>query len=928
MRAFCVLLPGVIVPLALSMAAPACATPWCSTPLAKWSEGVTWDVNDQFPPPYGAWAEGAEGVTAEGKAPLWSTMLLPGDQGAAQKVSVTFTVDKSSGAKRQLPGGCVRWGFHWGENLPGWDVGLVLRYKDPLHFYRLQLSASRGELSLWDSSGGFLQLIPVSCEAGQPHTLAISARNAHFEASLDGKPVLDYWDRTLPHLSGQVGLAVYQSQVRFSAFSVSSTPAETRPMPPHQAGFSVETAEGVRCGDPAYDQATTGSVILFDGREPIGYFWPSKQGDAPANLFWEAVKLKPGWRPSYYLVLEPAVNYKYPGLTEPLPGAIKVDKQGETLALRVRLEDPQGFVADHAITAAYDGTRGVYRYTDEVKARYTAAEPYLTHQLELIDPLTYNNRMPGAEVMNKWSPSGHRWHVYQGPGGQWLRYPIVDYLGDYNNQETDWPKLTTFLYPDPAACPTWEFTLGWEKPEKRMMVLGQCTWGYDFHHVDSGSSSPWPAGTERNYTLTLTALLPDEAKALYEKSVLSPKIAAAKETPAAFCAEGTTFDKKTPLQDPTWTMNWSGPVDDTEGRADRHSARIDGPGVAGAFLYQYAFEQHAKRWWVRGWTKSQGVTGRGLQMRIKYSYQPQPEDVLYLDGRGNRDWTYFSFVTTVPKVRDCTSLSFELDGQGTVWLDDIAISALKEGEEPKLTEFPLPAELAPHQDLLIDLTMKQQPTTGVWDESYNGHHLMLHGPTWMQEQGRGFLRFNGTSDYALIPLQPSLEPRDGPPGSEYKPIFPLKEFTYELWARPQLPAQPGAWMMLFEYRMNPRFLLKPVPGKADVLTLEYENDQYRADKVGFETEVPVDQWVHLVATHGGGKVVLYVNGQAVGEKPYDPNGPGFGFFEYNWRYQIGTHYFSGMWYKGDLGPLRLYTKVLTPDEVKERYEKGWPEKGE
>ena len=852
--------------------------------------------------------------------------MLPGDQGPAQIVRVGFTVDKTSGATRALPGGCYRWGFHWGENLPGWDVGVVLRYKDPLNFYRVQLSASRGELALWDSAGGFLQLIPVKVELGQPHALKITARGAHFEVSLDDQPVMDYWDATLPHRSGQVGLAVYQSAVRFTQFAVGKTGDSDRPMPKHTPKFTLETAEGVPLGDAStdYSQMKNGEVILFDGREPILRLSPTKAGGTGLSLFLEAMKFKPGWRPAYYTVMEPAVNYKYPELTGPLPGALQVDKQGDTAVVRVHLEDPTGMASDHTFTVTYDTQRGVYRYSDDVKAKYTAAQPYATAQLELLDPLTYNNRIPGAQVLNKWAPSGHRWHVYTGAGGQWLRYPIVDFLGEYNNQQTDWPKLSTFLYPDPAACPSWELELGWQ-PEKRQFDLGQCTWGYDFHHVEEGPTVGFPAGTERNYKLTYTALPPDEAKALYEKSAISPKILSSKEVYAAFDAAGTSFDQTTTLAKPTSTMNWGGTVDDTVGHTDKHSGRIDGPGVAGAYLYQYILEQHAKRWWVRGWMKSKDVTGRGLQMRLKYAYQPQPEDLHYLDARGTHDWTYFSFVTEVPKVRDCSNLTFELDGQGTVWLDDIAISALPEGESPKLTEFPLPAELTPSQDLLIDLTMKQKPTTGVWDESYNGHHLMLTGPTWRQEKGRSFVRFNGTSDHASIPLKSTLEPRDGPPGSEYKPIFALKAFTYELWARPELPAQPGAPMMLFEYRMNPRFALKPAPGKADAFTLEYENDQYRADKVAFETEVPVGKWLHLVATHGDGKVALYVNGAKVGEKTYNPNGPGFGFFEYTWRYQLGAHYAQGWWYKGDVGPIRLYTKALTEEEVKARYEKGWPE---
>ena len=102
-----------------------------------------------------------------GLANCWSTRLLPGDQ-KDTGIKVRFTVQDSSKAARQMPGGCVRWGFHYGENLPGWDFGVVLGYQDPLNFYRVQVSAARGEMALWDANGGFLQIVPCAVAVGKP----------------------------------------------------------------------------------------------------------------------------------------------------------------------------------------------------------------------------------------------------------------------------------------------------------------------------------------------------------------------------------------------------------------------------------------------------------------------------------------------------------------------------------------------------------------------------------------------------------------------------------------------------------------------------------------------------------------------------------------------------------------------------------------
>lgn len=174
-------LPAVLLVLLLVAALPCHAAPWSSVPLERWAEmplvgSTTYAMPPGGPPPipannraavpvpqppYGKWVEAADGsLVAVGLINCWSTLLRPGSQGADTQIRVRFTVQESCQARRQLPGGCVRWGFHWGENLPGWDVGVVFGYRDPLNYYRLQLSAARGEPALWDATGGFLQLIP------------------------------------------------------------------------------------------------------------------------------------------------------------------------------------------------------------------------------------------------------------------------------------------------------------------------------------------------------------------------------------------------------------------------------------------------------------------------------------------------------------------------------------------------------------------------------------------------------------------------------------------------------------------------------------------------------------------------------------------------------------------------------------------------
>jgi hypothetical protein len=506
---------------------------------------------------------------------------------------------------------------------------------------------------------------------------------------------------------------------------------------------------------------------------------------------------------------------------------------------------------------------------------------------------------------------------------------LIDYLDGYNGQPTRWAGFQDFLYPDPVACPAFEVTPGWEQPPGRSFDLGLCHWGYDFHHTEEGASIVLPVGSKRDYTLVLTALPAAEAQEIFARSVVAPKVAASREQYPIFEPAGTTFTTLSTRSAPTSTMVWDGgTVDDTTGRTDKHSLRLEGPETAKVQVNQYAIEQWAEKWWVRGWFRSEGVGGRGLLVRVKYSYAREPEEIFYVGGLGSHDWTFFSFLTTVPRTRDCTNLEFELDGPGRVWLDDVAFSAVTEGKEPTVTPFAMPAGLEPRTDLLIDLSPTKDPGKGVYDESRNGHALLLQGPTWVTEEGRGFLRFDGKDDFGFIPLKPVLEPRDPPPGTTgpeiYKPIFRLDEFTYEIWVRPhQPPDSKVGRMYIFDYRRNPQAYFDQLDAQPGKCRLVYINSIFQGQEIRFEQTVPYDEWLHIVATHGNGKVILYLNGEKTGEVGYDPKGPGFAFFAYTWRYDVGSFLGSGNWLCGDLGPFRLYTRALTPEEVREAYQRKW-----
>lgn len=904
---------------------------WDAPDISDWAPALSSEGSDTQKPPHGEWTADGDGVVATGLTHFWSQRLLPGEATAAERIAVAFSVEQSAGRERQISGGTARWGFHWGENLPGWDAGVILRWTDPLNFYRVQVSAHRGEIALWDSTGGFLQLIPCEIEIGRRHELEILADGPHVVCTLDGERVMDYWDRTLPHEMGQVGLAALESMTRFEDFSMDALAPSGDDAPAHVPDFSMETTGGIMWGHPAFGQEAAEGLIVFDGREPILRYWqqgwdPKYTGNRGA-LFQEAVRLRPGWRPEYYAWVGPKINLRVLPLEGELPAAFEVREQGERLVFDFALEEPGIARAEETCTISWDAERGTYEYAYDVHTAFLNEEPIDFWYMELVDPLTYNNREPGPDVEHAWNWAHHRWHVFEGPDGNWQRYPLIDYLTpDFNNQPTQWGELTSFLYPDPAICPAWKITHGWEPAEGREFRLGLCHWGYDFHQKEEGERIQIPPGHEREYTLTLTGLSISEAYEAFAASEVAPLVRTSDGVYATFDPTGTTFEQTSRRQEPTATMVWEqGIPDHTVGREDTHSLRIDGPGSGMVQVYQYAVEQFAERWWLRGWVRSEDVRGRGLQARIKYSYGPEPEEVFYIGARGSSDWTYFSFVTDVLKRRDSTTLTFELDGTGQVWLDDVALTALDEGETPDVTVVEVPQGLEPAEDRVIDLAMTTRPLKAVYDESRHGHALYLDGPEWVEEDGRGFLRFDGADDTATLPVKPILEPLRGMPDDiQQRTIFPLKAFTYEVWVRPEPVPEGGVRMEVLSFRRFPRLWLdaNPPAGEGEV-RMVWLNQVYRAEEIKFIDKVPIGEWTQIVATHGDGVARLYLNGELKQETAYSTDAMGFEFFAYQWEYHVGHHFAKSGWYAGDIGPIRLYTSALTPEQVEQAYETGW-----
>lgn len=136
----------------------------------------------------------------------------------------------------------------------------------------------------------------------------------------------------------------------------------------------------------------------------------------------------------------------------------------------------------------------------------------------------------------------------------------------------------------------------------------------------------------------------------------------------------------------------------------------------------------------------------------------------------------------------------------------------------------------------------------------------------------------------------------------------LKPFTLELWVRPAT-ADGGYQNVFAKYVSGTN---SPAYG-ADLflnyalsrLQFERWHDSGVIDFVGVNTQLPTDRFTHIVVTMDGTRLVLYVNGAAVGvgknptPSATDPNAP------FQW----------GRGYVGYLDELAFYDKALSLEQV-------------
>ncbi|MHB9130938.1 MAG: LamG-like jellyroll fold domain-containing protein [Armatimonadota bacterium] len=881
-------------------------------------------------PPNGSWAVENGALVATGTATPWTIQTAGDPSWANYRFSTKITIRKPTPKmeypvlhseydryfpRKDFPPRCehsgqFRYHYYAGEFDWGSDAAVYVRYQDRNACYRIQLSTEYQEMILWHGIGGYLQVVPCKLQPGKTYQLDIVAQGAHLQVSLDGKKTIDYWHECLPSLKGGIGLAAYSSTVAFQDVKVTALPAHTAPQPAHQEKFSTRTWRSQRW--------------VFDGNEPILLLEKESTGldsYAAKSLYYHFVKLRPGYRPAYLGWITVLADPHAPQLEGDEWTGIKSNGEGgNRLTLDFDAVNPeQTLRTHHTDVVTYDRVRGTYRH--DITANLTFLKDTKRNLLEFLDPLTYNNKAPGRGVKYGWLTE-HEWGVYSGQDGKLYRHPIAESFSLEGQNGFKAPKDHSFwmLYPERAVCPAWETNVPGESAFYEV-----CHWGYDYHHRFMWYDKPhtYKANETLLLNYSLVGYPPEEAERLFQQAAIGPQHLKAEIpekmrnlglVPSAYAfpvAEpaGNDFtilhNTITPFTG--WQYSGDYTIDNAVGHNDHYSLRLDGPGTATGMMYHHMLDLYAQKYLCTAWVKTKGVRGgRGVIIKLKYSFLATPCDTVETGITGDTDWQQISFITTVPLTHDSTDVIFQLDGMGIAWIDDFSLRGIEDGETPvEYRGKPVAVLPAPSTDYLLYAKCDEGEGKACFDSSNHGNSLKLTGVTWVNTGKRAALHFEGNAVGFISNLSPELRQKTQAPYN-----YPGAALTIDAWVRPTAGKGGGA---IIGYMASPMLYLSQGNKGQFILNL-MTNPAGKSVTVSSQPIIPADQWTHVAAViDKDHNARLYINGKPAGEKALGGNIAYSAWFR---TMSIGTYgKFYGYQYTGDLAELRWWSRAATEAEI-------------
>ena len=650
--------------------------------LTGWQQvNAVWpDVQPYYPKPpvnRAQWRVRDGSLEVQSQANAWSYLL----RGAANDRDYTLEFDMLIPA--MTPDRVEYFGYRFvsrvtGEFEPCWETAAAIRYTDRDHFYRVQFGTLAGgnerhvggALALWSPLGGFLQVVPYQ---GKPFTwrrVKVVAAGDVIEVWLDGKLEIHYRDTVAPVLAGRCGRAAAGTQ--FYRFDNVRCARNREVQPPEKA---VRPGEGRKRFQVRHFLRQR---FIFCNNEPIGRI------DSDSSMLHE-ICLRPGYRP----MLNFGLHWdQYDGRPQNYVDVRKrweIERSGdaEFVAAYEYANSPGNVTCTGRLRVTCDGKRDSYVW--EVDSTLAVAKGTTWRNqgsgLSFSDPLLFYvvpNSIDVADPM----PCLYRWIVFDGADGAVYRHPIlhdhVPRVEDQMRVKSD-GGLAAIMY-DPLANPALEFDFDPKANPQAGFWL--CPWAYDVHFLINpyGPNETIPGGTSHRVKFRYRSIHGPAAKKFFERAKTHPYFESLPPR-VVFTSGLNTFNNSTPMAEPHRAYPWLGGQWDQEvGHSAPGSMRLEvtdagSPKAIRAKLggspFMGRFE--SRQYTITGWVKTENVRGKGAALFA------QNGGVKVHGSRrltGTNDWQKLELRTEILYSLISGAAGTELDGTGTIWLDDFEVAPL------------------------------------------------------------------------------------------------------------------------------------------------------------------------------------------------------------------------------------------------------------
>ncbi len=206
-------------------------------------------------------------------------------------------------------------------------------------------------------------------------------------------------------------------------------------------------------------------------------------------------------------------------------------------------------------------------------------------------------------------------------------------------------------------------------------------------------------------------------------------------------------------------------------------------------------------------------------------------------------------------------------------------------------------------------------TTFTRDYSGNGNNGTVNGATWNAtggHDGRGTYVFDGSNDYIDLGLDPSLQVQDEISLSAWihAPVMPNDQLWAIVCSQDDTP--PSGISMHLDSRLNPDGQTSP----RRHIAFQIGDGSFHVTNAN--SVVPVDQWVHVVATRKANEPAkIYYNG--VLQPSTSVSWTGSVSYINNWTIGRESDY-SNRYFKGSIDDVQIFNRALSPGQVMALYE--------